>query len=119
MNGGVGDIFEGSGHLLSHFCLCEIVGMDNVDSYGEFLDVAMFNEFSGPVVLPVVPSFLVNWAMTSFTPSLLEVVALGGMHGTCGYHGWLRDGNCSVRCEVLTHFFFRKYTARWRLGLMP
>ena len=106
LDSGVDEIIEGSHHLISHFNLCEVVGMANVDASGEFLYITLSNEFNIPVVLTVVPSFLDDWATTPFTPSLLEATALEGILGNCGYHGCLGDGNCSVHCEVLTHFLF-------------
>ena len=58
------------------------------------------------MVLPVVPSLMFNWVTTPFIPSLLEVTNLKGMLGTCGYYGWLEDGNCSIHCKVLINFLF-------------
>ena len=103
---GVDKIIKGSNHLISHYHLCDVVGMSRVDASGEFLDVMLYVECSGPVVLPVVPSFLVDWATMSFTSSLLEAGALEGILGTCCYHGWIGDGNCRVCCKLMTNSLF-------------
>ena len=71
MDGGVGNIVEGSNHLLFHFHLCGVVFMAKIDTSGEFLDVTIFYECSVPAVLPIVTSFLVDWATKPFVPSLL------------------------------------------------
>ncbi len=56
--------------------------------------------------LPVGPSVVNNWATFPLAPDQRYVAACQGVLGTCGDHGFVRDGDTSIGSKDLTFLLF-------------
>ncbi len=102
LNGRVHQIVEGRSHLL---CLVEFSGLIHTKrcvASSHVIDIAHLGKGGGPMGLPVGPSVVNDRAMFPLMPGQRHVAALQGVLGTCGDHGFVRDGDIGIGGKDLT-----------------
>jgi hypothetical protein len=96
LNGRVHQIVEGRWHLLCLFEFGSLICTKRCLAGSHTIDIAHLSKGGSPVGLPVGPSVVKDRAMFPIAPGQCHVAACQGMLGTCGDHGFVRDGDSGI-----------------------
>ncbi len=106
LNSCVCQIVERRSHLL---CLVKFGGLictKHCVAGSHAIDIVHFGIGGGPMGLPVGPSVVNNWSTFPLAPGQGHVAACQGVFGTCGDHGFIRDGDTAIGSIDLSMLLF-------------
>jgi hypothetical protein len=102
LNDCVCQIVEGRSHLL---CLVESSGLICTKccvAGSHVIDITHLSKGGSPMGLPVGPGVVNNWMILPLVPGQRHVAACQGVLGTCGNHGFVKDGDTGIGGKDLT-----------------
>ncbi len=102
LNGCVCQIVEGRYHLLCLFEFGSLICTKRHFAGSHAIDIMHLGKGSGPVGLPVGPSVIKDRMTFLLVPGRCQVAARQGVLGTCGDHGFVKDGDSGIGGKDLT-----------------
>jgi hypothetical protein len=117
LNGHVCQIVEGRCHLLNLFEFGGLICTKRRLAGSHAIDVTHLGKGGGPVGLLVGPSVVKDRVTFPPTPGQCHFAARQGVLGTCGDHGFVRDGDSSIGGKNLTLLLLPCVEGKWEAGV--